>query len=143
MSSRQTIHDAIGDIVDGISTSIIPVKYRYPESSPTQFPATFTLFRGSPPERKVDTITNEVIYNFAIVTVYPIDESATGYQKWLLLYDTLTDELRKDDYQTLSGNAIDFMVETNGQPVATEEFAQPCVMLDIRVTAKVLKSITA
>lgn len=140
MSTRATIHDAICDIVDSISSSVIAVKYRYPEGKPTSFPATMTLFAGDE-EEMVDTVTNMVRYRFSIVTVYPIDESATGYQKWLDLYDTLTAELRKKTHQTLEGNAINFMVETSGRPSFTDQYGQQVVVLDIRVVAEVLQSI--
>ncbi|OGC59245.1 hypothetical protein A2245_03550 [candidate division WWE3 bacterium RIFOXYA2_FULL_43_12] len=140
MSTRATIHDKICDIIDTISATIVPVKYRYPESKPSSFPATMTLFIGDE-EKMVDSANNLTSYHFLVRTVYPIDESATGYQKWLTLYDTITAELRKDDHETLTGSAVKFMIESDGQPAFSEQYSQPVAVLDIRVTAEVLQSI--
>lgn len=141
MSTRATIQDAIGDILDGISSSIIPVKYRYPETKPTSFPAAMLLYRGSTTQM-LDTATNLVAYQFSILTVYPVDEAATAYAKWLVAYDTLEAEFRKDDHQTLGGTAVKFMIEADGQPTYTEQFSQHVAVLDVRVIAEVLQSIT-
>jgi len=142
MADIQSIHDRIADIVDTVSVSIIPVKYRYPEAKPSSFPAVMTLFAGDA-ERMIDTITNEQTMLFDIVTVFPVDESNTAYQKWLNLYDALKAEFRKDDHQTLSGDAVYFMVDASGRPTFSDEYSQPVAVLSIRVTAKVLQSITA
>lgn len=141
MANIASVFDKIGDIVDTISASVLPVKYRYPEGNPTAFPASILLFAGDT-ERMVDTATNEVDMAFDIMIVYPADESAAGYAKWLAIYDTLKTELRKDDHQTLSGDAVRFMIETTGKPSFTDQYGQIVAVLNVRVTAKVLQSIT-
>lgn len=141
MSTRQTIFDKIGDILDTVDVAVIPVKYRYPETNPSSFPASMLLYRGAS-ERMVDTVTNLVRYQFSIVTVYPVAEAAAAYNRWLQAYDTIVAELRKDDHQTLSGNAVKFMVEADGQPTYTDQFSQQVAVLDIRVVAEVLQSIS-
>lgn len=138
-ATRQTIFDRIGDILDTIDAAIIPVKYRYPESQPSSFPASMLLYRGAS-EEMVDTVYNLVTYRFSIVTVYPIAEAATAYNRWLQAYDAIAAELRKDDHQTLSGDAVKFMVEADGQPSYTDQFSQQVAVLDIRVYAEVLQS---
>lgn len=140
-STRQAIFDRIGDVLDTISASIIPVKYRYPETNPSSFPASMLLYRGGT-EKMVDTNHNLVTYRFSIVTVYPVAEAAASYNRWLQAYDTIVAELRKDDHQTLSGDAVKFMVEADGQPTYTDQFSQQVAVLDIRVVAEVLQSIS-
>lgn len=139
-ATREGIFDRIGDILDTISVAVIPVKYRYPETKPSSFPASMLIYRGAT-EREVDTTHNLVTYRFSILTVYPVAEAATAYNRWLQAYDTIVAEFRKDDHQTLSGDAVRFMVEADGQPTYTDQFSQQVAVLDIRVFAEVLQSI--
>lgn len=141
MANIQSVHDKICDVLDTISSTILTAVYRFPTSKIDTFPAATVIFTGDT-ERMIDTITNEQTMTFLIQTIFPTDESDTGYQKWLTLYDTLKAELRKDDHQTLAGDAVYFMVDTTGRPEFHEDFTQPVVVLSIRVTAKVLQSIT-
>lgn len=142
MANIATVHDKICDILDTVSAGVLAATYRYPPSKLDEFPAAVVLFGGDS-ERMIDTVTNEQSMVFSINTIFPTDESEDGYNKWLRLLDALKAELRKDDHQTLSGNAVYFLVDTTGRPEYSMDFAQPVVILGIRVTVRVLQSITA
>lgn len=142
MADIQSIHDKVCDLVELVSDGILGAVYRYPVSELKVYPAARVLFMGDT-ERMLDTVLNEQTMTFLIQTLYPIDESEEGYQKWLRLYDAMKAEIRKDDHQTLDGTAVYFMLDTTGQVEYSTEFTQPVTILTIRVVAKVLQSITS
>ena len=57
--TRTNIADRIGDILDGISSSVFPVKYRYLESNPSSYPALMLKYGGATSEM-LDTVTDLV-----------------------------------------------------------------------------------
>lgn len=127
-------------ILDGVSSSILPVKYEYLETLPSSFPAGFIILGGAPAERMLDTVNNEVTYQFVVRTVFPVAESQGAFEKWLTLLDTIGTTFRAQSNQTLSGNAVSFMISGTSQSFS-QEFSQPVLVLDVQVEAKVIQYI--
>ena len=138
--TRTNIADRIGDILDGISSSVFPVKYRYLESNPSSYPALMLKYGGATSEM-LDTITDLVTYTFDIVIVFPNDESADSQTKWQNAYDTVMAALNDRDNQTLSGDAVSFRVDQDLKPASTSQFQQQVIVLGIRTLTKVVQSI--
>lgn len=138
--TRANIADRIGDILDTISTDIVPVKYRYLEGDPSSYPALMLGYGGAVSEM-LDTTHDLVSYTFDIVLVFPNDESAASQTKWQTALDTLMTLLNNSANQTLSGDAVSFRVEQDLKPQLSEQFKHPVIILGVRTVAKVVQSI--
>lgn len=138
--TRVNIADRIGDILDTISSSVFPSKYRYLESSPASYPALMLKYGGASSEM-LDTVSDLVTYTFDIVLVFENDESAAAQTKWQNAYDTVMATLNDSDNQTLSGDAVSFRVDQDLKPAATTQFERPVIVLGIRTLTKVVQSI--
>lgn len=139
-TTRVQIADRIGDILDTISGAIIPLKFRYVEAKPAQFPAVMLKYGGMESEM-LDTITDLTTYVFDILVVFPNDESADSQEKWQAAYDAVMTALNDQDNQTLSGDAVSFRVDQDTRPASTDAFTTPVMVLAIRAVAKVVQSI--
>lgn len=129
-------------ILDTISSSILPVKFSYQETMPTSFPSANIIFSGGK-ERMLDTITNEVEERFVVRAIFPVEERQAAMEKWMTLVDEVGTKFAKDDYQTLSGNAISFMVDSYQPPFTSQDYGQAVIVFDMIVVAKSIKYINA
>lgn len=136
-----TALNKIKTILDGISSTILPLKFKYLESKPSSFPAAMLISNGFS-ESMFTNESNQVVESFTIRLIYPQTESTAGYEKWLTLADTVSAEFRKKVNQTLSGEAVNFMVNQGLAPAFSDtEYIQPVVIFDIIVEAKFIKQI--
>lgn len=135
-----TVAQRLKTILDGVSSSILSVKYEYLETVPSSFPAGFIILAGAPAERMLDTVNNEVVYQFLIRTVFPVDASQGAFEKWLTLLDTIHTTFRSQTNQTLAGNAVSFMITGTSQSFSSD-YSQQVLVLDIQVEAKVIQYI--
>jgi len=140
--SAITIRSKLKTILDTVSASVLPLKYNYGETLPTSFPAGMILYRGEGEEEQIDTVNNLIPQRFIIRIVFPMAESETFETKRITLVDTIKDEFRKDDHQTLTGSAIN--VRTGEVAIyETDQYVQPVVVCDILLTISVIKPINA
>jgi len=131
----------IKEILDTISTTILPLTFSYLETSPTSFPAACLLSGGAKEERK-DDVSNEITETWVVRLIYPSEESAAGQLKWLTLVDALTAELRKASHITLGGVAVNFVIKQIPPPASfSNDYGQPVIVFDIIVDALILKYI--
>lgn len=131
----------IKTILDGISSSILPLKFKYLESKPASFPAAMLISNGFN-ESMFTNSSNQVVESFTIRLIYPQTESSAGYEKWLTLADAVSAEFRKKENQTLAGEAVSFQVNQGLPPAFSDaEYIQPVVIFDIIVEAKIIKQI--
>lgn len=132
----------IKTILDTVSSSILPLKFKYTETMPSSFPSANISFIASGEERFLDTITNEVEAQFLISLVFPTEESQNATEKWLTLVDAMSDEFRKDDHQTLTGTATKFKILGTRQEIRTD-FSQPVVVFSMTLGVTMIKAINA
>jgi len=130
----------IKTILDAITTTTLPLTFKYLDSMPASFPAGCVLSAGFS-EEMIDSGSNQLTENFVIRLIYPQAESAAGYEKWLTLADLVSAEFRKKENQTLGGDAINMMVKQGLPPEFSDQYGQPVVMFDILIEAKIIKSI--
>jgi len=131
----------IKDILDLIAADILPVKFKFMQSSPSSFPAACLVSLGAKEIRK-DDISNEITESFAIRLIYTSEESEAGYEKWMTLVDALGAELRKASHITLGGTAVNFVIRQIPPPTGMDTgYSQPVVLFDIIVDAVILKLI--
>lgn len=130
----------IKTILDLIPDNVLPLTFKYLDSMPASFPAGCVLSAGFS-EEMIDSGSNQITESFVIRLIYPQTESVTGYEKWLTLADLVSAEFRKKENQTLGGDAINMMVKQGLAPEFSDQYAQPVVMFDILIEAKIIKSI--
>lgn len=137
-----TVSAKLKQILDGISSASLPVKYERMAGMPTTFPAGMIILdsQGASLETPIDTSHNEISYRFILRAVFPIEDTDAAVQKWLGLLDTLGDTFRTSGNQTLGGTVHYFMIDGYRQ-FFTTDYGQPTVVLDVNVTARALKSI--
>ena len=141
MSNIQT-RTELKTILDTISASVLPVKFNYPEGKPTSFPAAVITYQGGT-EKTLDQQYNEINQRWVISLIFAAEESDQAMTKWITLVDTIGDEFRKDDHQTLNGNAIHMQLKDSPPPsTTTEGFMQPVVIFDLIFEVKIIKSLT-
>ncbi len=129
-------------MLDNISATSLALKFEYLEAMPTSFPAAMIVLDGSPGERILDTVTNELTARFRVEVVYAAEASQGASEKWLDLLDALGVEFRKESNQTMGGTAISFSIDEYSQFTDNQNFPQPIVGLSIRVSAKILLTIS-
>lgn len=127
-------------ILDTVSASVLPIKFAFQETMPTSFPSGNIIFLGGE-EKMLDSVTNELIEQFVVRLIFAENESAAAMTQWMTLVDTIGDTFRKDDYQTLVGNAVAFQVKKYAPPVSSTDFGSPVVIFDIAMEAKTIKQI--
>lgn len=140
MATFKSVAQKLKAIIDGIASSTLNIKYQYLETLPTKFPAGMIVFTGAPTDRQIDSVTNLVGMGFVIRTIFPMEESQAAAEKWLDFIETLGVELRKNSNQTLSGDAVNLTIDGYRQYAVADAYAQPVVVLDVQVTASVVKS---
>lgn len=128
-------------ILDSITVASLPVKFSYLEAMPTSFPAGMVLSNGFVEEMLTNT-SNKVTESFVIKLIYPQTESQAGYEKWMTLLDLVSAEFRKKDNQTLTGTAINMMVDQGLPPEFSDDYSQPVVIFGISIKAETIKSIS-
>ena len=139
MASFYTVAQKLKAILDLISTSVIPVKFEYMETLPTSFPAAMIALDGSPAERQVDQITNELTCRFQLLLWLPPEPSQTGFEKACKALDAIGDEFRKNSHATLDGAALNLTIDSYSSTPDVNA-PQPLTVLAVRVSAKMLKS---
>lgn len=140
MATFKSVAQKLKAIIDGIAASTLNIKFQYLETMPSKFPAGMIVFTGAPSDRQIDSVTNLVGMGFLIRTVFPVEESQAAAEKWLDFFEALGVELRKNSNQTLSGDAVNLTIEGHRQWATSEAYPQPVVVLDVQVTASVVKS---
>jgi hypothetical protein len=128
-------------ILDTISSDVLPFKFEYLKSMPTSFPAGCVMSMGFT-ESYIDQQYNDQVETFDIKLIFAEEESQAGYEKWMTLVDLVSATFRKDDHQTLTGTAVDFRIRQCPAPTFSNEYAQPIIIFDIIVDARIIKSIT-
>lgn len=128
-------------ILDGISSSILPLKFEYLETKPSSFPSGNILYAGGS-EKMLDSQYNEITERFVVRLIFPTEERQAAQEKWMSLIDAISAEFRKDDYQTLTGTAVIFQIKEFSPPQPSTDFIQPVIVFDITFEAKTIKSIT-
>ncbi len=126
-------------ILDGIDAAVMPIKFAYFETMPTQLPAGYVLIRGGQPERAVDTSNNEVTVSVLILAIFAPEESSGAALKWAQILDAITDAFRLESNRTLGGNAHNVEIG-DAQQTVSAEFGMPALVCSVRLTAKMLKS---
>lgn len=139
----KTIKNQLKTAVATVSASILPVKLYYAEAKPSQFPAAMLLWGGETQEQKEDTIYNSSTATFILRLFFVSDPSETHQDALYDAIDALKDVLRKDDYQTLSGNALDVTVGEVTPVQDSDAFTQPVWFVDIPIYVKRIKPINA
>mgnify|MGYP001329625747 CR=1 FL=1 len=126
-------------VLNSVDVAVIPVKYEYLEVMPTSFPAGFVILEGGPPEKSADTVNNLVDMAFIVRTILPLEESQVATQKMLGVLDAILAKFRLESNRTLGGTVHNLKIEGN-RPVSTDQYGQPCLVMDVRITAQQLAS---
>lgn len=128
-------------VLDALGASVLPVTYKYLESSPTTFPAGMIYVERILEDNFLDTATNEVTLLWTIRAVFPQEETAAAEAKWTDFLEAVQDSLRSEANQTLGGNAVLVKMAGSDRGFTAESYIQPVAYYDIFLTTKVLKSI--
>lgn len=139
----KTIKNQLKTAIATASAAILPVKLYYAEAKPSQFPAAMLLWGGETAEQKDDSIYNTSTATFILRLHFVSDPSETHQDALYDAIDAVKDILRKDDYQTLSGNALDVVVGEVTPIQASDGFTQPVWYVDIPIYVKRIKPINA
>ena len=139
-TTRAQISSRIKTILQAIDPLIIGQVFGYLESKPTTFPAVMLKYGGSTTEM-LDTNHNLVTYVFDVLIIFPNADDEDAQGKWQVAYDTVINALNDIDNQTLSGDAVSFMVEGDDRPAFTDQFSTKVAVLGVRTRTKVVQSI--
>lgn len=126
-------------ILDSVSSSILPVKFQYVESMPTSFPAAMIAFQSST-EKELDTSTNVVDSVYAVSVIFPTEERQQATEKWMALLDAVSAAFRDEANQTLSNNAVRFMIGQTQSSITTD-YGQPVIVFTLIANVRFIKSI--
>lgn len=139
-TTREQIASRIKTILQAIDPTIVGEVFGYLEAKPTTFPAVMLKYGGSTTEM-LDTTHNLVTYVFDILIIFPNADDEAAQAKWQVAYDTVINALNLQTNQTLSGDAVSFMVEGDDRPAFTDQFSTNVAVLGVRTRAKVVQSI--
>lgn len=138
-SGYATTLQQVKTILDGISSSTLPVKFDYFETMPTSLPAGYVIINGGS-ERAIDTANNDVGVSLLLMAIFAPEESSGAALKWAQCLDAITAEFRKESNRSLAGNAYNLTIDEIPKPSFTTEFGMPAMVFSVRLTAKMLKS---
>lgn len=141
-TTTKDVRDALYAIINAVSASVIASKYKYPNPSPSGYPAAYPVLKETREIFAVDTQYDGVAMDFIIrIVIKDNNDEATD----TLVHDaiaTVLAELRKNSNGTLGGLCHKFHVSNTMQLYRSQQEQLDVIVCDILCTAESLVDMT-